>query len=288
MPKFIQKSETMSLEVLDLNFSYSEITSRKNEKIIWACRLSDKKNRDSEGVFFTDGIKLLEEAVLSGLEIEKIFFTSKALSLYSDSIENAHAKEYILVSDEVFQKLTDEKAPQGTFAVIKKPYSLPFSKESIDEGGFIILDDIQNPLNLGAIFRCAYSLGMTKIVLSKACADVYNPKTLRSAMGSIFKCDFYVYDDICELISKLRQVGRNVYCTHLHSDSMILGTFDFEKSDSIVLGNEGHGVSKNVLDVCTGSVIIPMREGAESLNAATASAIIIWEMNKAKNKTTLE
>ena len=262
-------------------FSYSEITSRKNEKIIWASRLSDKKNRDAEGVFFTEGVKLLEEAILSGLEIEKIFFTQKALSSYPDILEKANAKEYILVSDSCFEKLTDENAPQGIFTAIKKPCSLPFSEECINDGGFIILDDIQNPLNLGAIFRCAYSLGVTKLVLTKGCADVYNPKTLRSAMGSIFKCSFYVYDDICEFIEMLKKYGRRVYCTHLHSDSLVLGSFNFEKSDSIVMGNEGHGVSKNVLDVCTDSVIIPMNEGAESLNAATASAIIIWEMTKA-------
>lgn len=281
MPKSIQKYRKKWQEGYALTFSYSEITSRKNEKIIWAARLSDKKNRDAEGIFFTEGIKLLEEAILSGLEIEKIFFTRKALSLYSEIFEKANAKEYILVSDEVFEKLTDENAPQGVFTVIKKPESLPFSEECINDGGFIILDDIQNPLNLGAIFRCAYSLGVTKLVLSKDCADVYNPKTLRSAMGSIFKCSFYVYEDICTFIESLKRCENRVFCTHLYSDSLVLGTFDFEKSDSIVMGNEGHGVSGSVLEACTGSVIIPMNEGAESLNAATASAIIIWEMTKA-------
>ncbi len=263
-------------------FSYSEITSRKNEKITWAAKLSDKKRRDSEGVFFTDGIKLLQEAVLSRLEIQKVFFTQKALSLYPDELESAKAKEYFLVSDEVFEKLTDEAAPQGVFAVIKKREALPFSDESIHDGGFIILEDIQNPLNLGAIFRCAYSLGIEKIVLTKGCADVYNPKTLRSAMGSIFKCSFYVYDDICDFIKVLKNNGGRVFCTHLHSDSHSLGSFSFEKGDSIVMGNEGHGVSEAVLKECTGSVIIPMNEGAESLNAAAAAAIIMWEMKKSR------
>lgn len=260
-------------------FSYNEITSRKNEKIIWASKLSDKRKRDAEGVFATDGVKLLEEAVLSGLLVEKIFFTSKALSQYREVLEKASAKEYFLVSDEVFEKLTDELSPQGIFSVIRKPDIFSFSENSINDGGFIILDDIQNPLNLGAIFRCAYSLGSTKIILSKGCADVYNPKTLRCAMGSIFKCNFEVCEDICAFIEKLKQNGR-VFCTHLHSDSHVLGSFAFRKGDSIVMGNEGHGISEKVLSACTGSVIIPMNEGAESLNAAAASAIIIWEMNK--------
>lgn len=265
-----------------MSFSYSEITSRKNDKIINAAKLYDKRKRDEEGVFCADGIKLLEEAILSSLTIEKIFFTQKALSLHKDTIGNAQAKEYYLVSDEVFEKLTEETSPQGIFSVIQKPDSLPFSQDSITEGGFVILDDIQNPLNLGAIFRCAYSLGTKKIVLSKGCADVYNPKTLRSAMGSIFKCDFYTYDNIPDFIESLKKANGRVFCTHLHSQSHILGSFAFGKGDSVVMGNEGHGVSQNVVDACTGSVIIPMLEGAESLNAATASAIIMWEMNKAK------
>lgn len=265
-----------------MSFSYIEITSRKNEKIIWASKLSDKKNRDKENVFFTEGIKLLKEAIISHLCIEKVFFTSKALDLYKETLESAGSKEYILVSDEVFEKLTDESSPQGVFAVIRKPQTSTFDDTSIRDGGFIILEDIQNPLNLGAIFRCAYSLGGTKLILSKSCADVYGSKALRSGMGSIFKTEFYISDDICAFIKNLKELGNRVFCTHLHSDSLKLGSFTFKESDSIVIGNEGHGVSEQVVSVCDGSVIIPMTEGAESLNAASASSIIIWEMNKSK------
>lgn len=265
-----------------MSLSYIEITSRKNEKIIWASKLSDKKNRDKENVFFTEGIKLLEEAILSHLFIEKIFFTAKAFSLYKDIFEKAAAKEYILVSDEVFEKLTDESSPQGVFTVIKKPEPLNFDEDSLKNGGFIILEDIQNPLNLGAIFRCAYSLGGTKLILSRNCADVYGSKALRSGMGSIFKTEFFISDDICAFIRNLKELGNRVFCTHLHFESLKLGSFSFRDSDSIVIGNEGHGVSDAVVSECDGSVIIPMTDGAESLNAASASSIIIWEMNKNK------
>lgn len=265
-----------------MSFSYTEITSRKNEKIIWASKLTDKKHRDKEGIFFTEGVKLLDEVVLSALKVNKLFFTSKALDCYKASIENANADENYLVSDEVFEKLTDESAPQGIFACIQKPVMLPYSEESIKAGGFIILEDVQNPQNLGAIFRCAYSLGGTKLVLTKSCADVYSPKTLRSAMGSIFKAEFYICNDIGSFIDLQKSSGNRVFCTHLHSDSMHLGSFAFKESDSIVIGNEGHGVCDDTVKRCTSSIIIPMVENAESLNAATASSIIIWEMNKAK------
>lgn len=265
-----------------MSFSYNEITSRKNEKIIWASKLSDKKFRDKEGVFFVEGAKLLEEVILSEHTTEKVFFTQKALNLYAEILERANAAEYYLVTDEVFEKLTDESAPQGVFACVKKPHSLPFSDDSIKSGGFIILEDIQNPQNLGAILRCAYSLGGAKIVMTKNCADLYNPKTLRSAMGSVFKTECCVYDDICQFIDLLKNCENRVFCTYLHSDSQLLGSFDFKESDSIVIGNEGHGVSIETVEKCTSSVIIPMVENAESLNAATASSIFIWEMNKAK------
>ncbi len=263
-------------------FSYSEITSRKNEKIIWVCKLHNKKNRDAAGMFLTDGAKLLEEAILAGLGIEKVFFTNKALTCYEDLLTRANADECILVSDEVFEKLTDEQAPQGIVAVIRKPSSKQFDEEVLRQGGFLILEDIQNPLNLGAIFRCAYSLGCTRLILSRNCSDVYSPKTLRSAMGSAFKAGFEICNDIGSFIRNQQNFGNRVFCTHLHSDSQLLGDFEFKKGDSIVIGNEGHGVGDETVTVCDGSVIIPMTKDAESLNAATAASIIIWEMNKAK------
>lgn len=265
-----------------MSFCYSAITSRKNEKIIGASKLCDKKFRDREGIFFAEGAKLLDEIIKEGIEIESIFFTQKALDIYENLLLLAKSKQYYLVTDEVYEKLTSESAPQGIFVCAKKRPPLSLSDATLSQGAFIILEDIQNPQNLGAILRCAYSLGAKKIILTRACADVYSPKTLRSAMGSAFKCDVYFTDDICETLEKIKEHGKNVYCTHLHSQSLTLGSFSFKEDDSVVIGNEGRGVSADVVEKCTNSVIIPMYQGAESLNAATASSIIIWEMNKSK------
>ena len=282
MPTSNQNQPCAFTEVKNLSFSYIEITSRKNDKITDTAKLSDKKHRDRENLFFVEGIKLFEEALLSRLSVKRVFFTKKALELYEDALKKAGCSENYLVTDEVYSKLTEETSPQGIYAVIKKPEGHKFSEEQIKDGGFIILEDIQNPMNLGAIFRCAYSLGGCKLILSKSCADVYSPKTLRSGMGSIFKAEFCVCDDICDFIENQKKLSNRVFCTHLHSKALILGSFDFEKSDSIVIGNEGHGVSENIVNVCTSSCIIPMTPDAESLNAATASSIFIWEMNKSR------
>lgn len=265
-----------------MSFSYSAITSRKNEKIIGASKLCDKKFRDREGLFCAEGAKLLDEIIKSEMEIECIFFTQKALDVYEKLLQEAKSKQYYLVTDEVYEKFSSESAPQGIFVCAKKKPHPTLSDEIYSKGSFIILEDIQNPQNLGAILRCAYSLGGKKIILTRSCADVFSPKTLRSAMGSAFKCDIYFTDDICQSIERLRQLGKNVYCTHLHSQSLTIGSFSFKEDDSVVIGNEGRGVSNGVVEKCTSSVIIPMYRGAESLNAATASSIIIWEMNKSK------
>ena len=261
---------------------YGYISSRKNDKIVYASKLSNKKFRNKEGLFYIEGAKLLEEAVLENLNVVRIFFTQSALDKYETLISKADKAELIMVTEEVFEKLTEETAPQGIFAIIKKPAPCSFSQKDLQNGGFLILEDLQNPLNIGAIFRCAYSLGTDKIVLTGGCADVYNPKVLRSAMGSIFKCKFLYCDDLHSFISKQISFGNRVITTALNEKSNLLGNFTFKKGDSIVIGNEGNGVKKETCEICDCSLIIPMMEGAESLNAATACSVVLWEMNKDK------
>ncbi len=240
--------------------------------------LRDKKNRDSSGLFIAEGAKLLCEALDACLVIERIFFTNDANNKYSDLLARVSKDtEMILVSDECYQKLTDEKAPQGVFCCIRKP---SISDSNFADGGYVILDNIQNPLNVGAIIRCAYSLGASKLILSKGCADPYSSKAVRAAMGSLFKSQ--IFTDICtkDFILEQKRGGNRVFCTALHSNSKSLSDMQFESSDNVIFCNEGHGADKDLLDICTDSIIIPMLPGAESLNAATAAAIVIWEMKK--------
>jgi len=258
------------------------ISSRKNEKIISASKLSDKKARDKEGLFFVEGAKLLEEANLEGLTVRTMFFTEDAYERYKALIDSTECNEKLLVTSEVYEKITDETSPQGIFAVIKKPSACIFNASDLKQGGFLILEDVQNPLNIGAIFRCAYALGTSKIILSKGCADVYNPKVLRSAMGSIFKARFTYVDSVYGFIKDQLTVGNRVLCTALKEDSAALGSFPFLDGDNVVIGNEGNGVKDETINLCKNSIIIPMTEGAESLNAATACSVMLWEMNKQK------
>jgi len=260
---------------------YTELTSRKNKTVTETAELSkNKKARDASGLFPVEGIKLFDEAVLSGMEIKSVFFTEKALSLYGDKLEKLKAATLYLVTDEVYGKLSDESAPQGVLALVKKPALEALTEKTLTEGSFVLLEDIQNPLNIGAILRCCYSMGFEKVVFSRGCADIYNPKCARSTMGSLFKIKAFFSDDLAETAKALTEKGNRVFCTSLGKRSVKLGSFEFEAADSFVIGNEGHGASDALMSACSHSLFIPMNDGAESLNAATAAAIVMWEMKK--------
>lgn len=258
---------------------YTHITSRKNPIISDVIKLYDKKQRDSSLLFLASGIKLLKEAVISGLKIEYVFFTEKALQMYDSDIELCEDAKLYLVSDSVFEKLSNEKAPQGVLSVIKRNQYI-FDFENIKSKSFVILEDLQNPLNLGAIIRCSYSLGFENIVLCGDCADAFGDKAVRSAMGSLFKVKLYKSENTSEVINAIHKSGSRVFCTCLDKTSKKLGGFKFENTDSIVIGNEGHGASSETISICDEKLYIPMTKGAESLNAATACAIVMWEMKK--------
>ncbi len=261
--------------------SYTEITSRKNQTIIQACKLySDKKARDENNMFVFEGIKLLEEAILSGLDVCKLFFTKDALTKYTRIIEETECCEKYLVTDDVYAKLSGESSPQGIFVCVRKPDFYELTNEQINEGAFVFLEDIQNPQNIGAILRCCYSMGFEKIVFSDKCADIYSPKCARAAMGSLFKIKPFLSDDLSCKARELVKAGKRVFCTQLSGESKMLGKIDFLPDDSFVVGNEGHGASEKLQKECTAGLYIPMNAGAESLNAATAAAIVMWEMKK--------
>lgn len=260
---------------------YTELTSRKNKTVIDTAELSkNKKARDASGVFPIEGIKLFDEAILSGLIIESVFFTKKAASLYSNKLETLTDTKLYLVTDDVYEKLSDESAPQGILAIVKKPSAKNLSEESLKEGSFVLLEDIQNPLNIGAILRCCYSMGFEKVIFSESCADIYSPKCARAAMGSLFKIEAYFSNNLPQTAKTLSESGCRVFCTSLGERSVKLGEFEFIPSDCFVIGNEGHGASDLLMNACSHSLFIPMNDGAESLNAATAAAIVMWEMKK--------
>lgn len=254
-----------------------KITSRKNALITQMSKLGERKQRDEVGLFRIDGKKLFAEAKNNGVRIEYVFATREIIDSMSDKLENCG--QVYEVTPDVLLKLTDEKSPEGIVTVAKK---LPPRPEPSLSGNFraLLLSSIRDPGNVGTIIRSARALGLDRIYLSSDCANVYSPKTLRATMGMLFSQPFEIVGDELALIDRLRGSGCAVYAAALGRDAMRLGSFKLPRSTCFVVGNEGHGLSDELISACDGCVIIPMAEGCESLNAAAAATILTWEMRR--------
>ena len=249
------------------------ITSKNNAVIVAASKLSDKKYRERTGTFAFEGIKLFSEALSAGVCFSRVFVTETAYEKYREQLQRLPEDVLTLVSEAVYEKLSFESAPQGVFSVAKY-----FSPKSKSETSFVLLlDGVADPGNFGAILRSAEAFGVDTVYMSKNGADLYNPKTVRACMGSLFRTDVRRTESVENEIELLKKSGFRIFATALKRDSLDIRDVDFKGKIGFVIGNEGHGVSEEVIDACDGTVIIPMREGPESLNAAVASGVVMWE-----------
>ena len=259
------------------------ISSRNNEFIIYCNSLHDKKNREREGVFIFEGIKLFSEALTRGVCLSCVLFTQKNEELVKTLPESVRK---IQVSDGVYQKISSEKSPSGIFCIAKaidKFHKIATIYNNIN-GSKIILNSLRDPGNLGTVIRSALAFGIDEVILSDDCADIYNEKTIRASMGCLFSQRVTVCQDIIGTIKTLKENGYSVYATALDDNSLSLDDITCNEKTVFIIGNEGHGLSKDVIDASSSPLIIPMPGGAESLNASVASTILIWEMYKGINK----
>lgn len=268
------------------------ITSRANPKIMFAASLLDKKGRKQSGMFVAEGVKLLVEAIDSSADIFCIFALENMRDTvigitekYSEKCNDRYAEVPVrFVSETCFAKISTEKAPQGIVTVIKsldnvKKYNIINNIDFVlpCDDKTIMLYSMRDPGNLGSVIRSAVAFGADKIIVSSDSADVYNPKTVRAAMGNIFRVGIVIVDDFVDCIRRLRDAGRRVFAAELSDDAKSLVETDISKKDVVVIGNEGHGIDAEVSSACDGSVYIPISEKTESLNASVAAAIFMWE-----------
>ena len=249
------------------------ITSKNNAAVVAAAKLSDKKYRERTGTFAFEGIKLFSEALSAGVRFSRVFVTEGAYEKYREKLSVLPDGILTLVSDAVYEKLSFESAPQGVFSVAEY-----FSPKTKDDSSFVLLlDGVADPGNFGAILRSAEAFGVDAVYMGKNGADLYNPKTVRACMGSLFRTDVRRTENIKDEIAHLRKSGFRVFATALQKDSLDIRDVNFTGKIGFVIGNEGHGVSEEAINACDGTVIIPMHEGPESLNAAVASGVVMWE-----------
>lgn len=253
-----------------------ELTSRKNDTVRRFRELArDKKLRDEQGVFVIEGDHLCTEAVECGLDIVMALYTEKAKEKYPAAVEMlvASAKSSAVISQDIAEYISDTKAPQGLFAEVRRREST-----MLPEGRLVILDGVQDPGNVGTIIRTAEAFGIRGVLLCTKCADVYSPKVLRASMGSVFRLPCIVCD-VPQRITALRGSGYDVYGSMLDENAQKLGDIRFGEKAAVVIGSEGSGITEETKAACTGGLYIPIT-GAESLNAAAAATVMIWELSK--------
>ncbi len=260
------------------------ITSRANPLIKETVRLEDKKHREELGKFCFEGRKLLSEALSENIPIEYIMFTERALNdeKIRPLLEKASQRaEMYLVTDDVYGKISYEKSPEGVFCVSKaldKFHNLYIIYKGSDLNcRTVILDGVRDPGNLGTVLRTASAFGIENVILSSDCADVYNSKAIRASMGAVFRIKTLRVENMPQTVAELRKGGVKVYSAALSENAVSLIDVKEAHKAIFIIGNEGSGIRENVINSTDGCVIIPMDTGTESLNAASAATVILWE-----------
>lgn len=248
------------------------LISRDNQYVKGAIKLKQKKFREQEGKFLAEGVRFISEAIQEGLT-EYILYSEKLLKTRGgEELLKANVPFYE-IEDKVLSELCDTENPQGAAAVVRKPEAVIDIKNC---SFIVILDGVQDPGNLGTIIRTCDAAGVEGIFLIKGTADIYNDKVLRSTMGSVFHIPTEASADFDEVNRRLLEEGYSVYASSL-SESTELYSCSFKGKTAVIIGNEANGVPENHIKAATDRIRIPMPGRAESLNAATAAAVILFE-----------
>lgn len=252
------------------------ITSTSNQQVKEIVQLQKKsKARNQAGVFIVEGIRMVQETPAD--RVEKLYVTEGFYKKYKDALPKGCKPE--LVSDVVFAYMSDTKTPQGVLAVVRQMKHKAEDILNAENSHIMVLDNLQDPGNLGTIFRTAEAAGVNGLILSKDCVDIYNPKTIRSTMGAIYRMPFVYVEDILETIGEMKQKGIHVYAAHLDGKNSY-DKEDYSTGTAFLIGNEGNGLRDEVAAQADTWVQIPMAGHVESLNAAIAAAVLMFEVSR--------
>lgn len=253
------------------------ITSSKNQQLKnISALLKSKKERDEQGVFITEGIRIFRDTMSSaaGL-VEKIYYSESYASELNKNGQIIQDDNTEVVKDSVFEAISGTVSPQGVLCIVRKPeYSLE-ALLNAETAKYLLLEDIQDPGNLGTMIRTAEAAGVKAVIMSSGCADIFNPKVVRATMGSIFRVPFVYVPDFTGTIGLLKEKGVAVYAAYLHGGRPYREV-QFAEKHAILIGNEGNGLTEEAVRAATHRVYIPMQGQIESLNAAVAAAILMY------------
>ena len=255
------------------------ITSRKNETVRFAAKLGQSASlRRESGLFLAEGARLCADAALSGVRIRAVYFTDRAAEKYASYLEPIlrMAERSFAVAEPVASLLACTDASQGVFCVCEK--RTREGMKSLPRAHCLALETVQDPGNLGAALRTAEALGIRSVLLAGECCDVYAPKVLRASMGAVFRLPVFFCESLPETLPELSAQGFFSCAAVPDADAVPVTRADFSRPCVMAVGNEGNGLSPETIAACDTRVTIPMLGRAESLNAASSAAILMWEM----------
>lgn len=253
------------------------ISSPSNAQVKNLALLQKKaKARDEQGIFVIEGIKMFDEAKALGLVIKAYASESFYQEIILDEPKYFDGIEYELLTDSVFKEVSETKTPQGILATVKQAnYQLEDLLKAPD-ACLLLLEDIRDPGNMGTMIRTAEGAGITGIIFGDSTVDIYNPKVIRSTMGSIYRMPFYQVKDFYNIIPKMKEQGITVFAAHLMGANYDTGNY-FKGKCAFLIGNEANGLSERAVQEADKLIKIPMAGQVESLNAAIAAAILMYE-----------
>ena len=257
--------------------NFKIITSKDNSLIKLVCALqSSSSNRKEHNLFVLEGIRICDDAMSCSIKFDKLIVSETASNKYKNQIIefSKNAIECYKIPDSLFKKISDTTSPQGVIAVCKMPL---MNKKINPDGKYVALENINDPSNLGAVSRTAEALGVDGIILSANGCDPYSPKSLRASMGTLLRMPLIVLEDFA---NDIKNLGLKTFACVVDSDAKSITNVSFAEGSVVMIGNEANGLTSETCNNADEKITIKMTGKAESLNAATAAAIAIWEMMK--------
>ena len=262
------------------------ITSSGNARVKQVVQWQTKaKERRKDKVFLAEGLKMFEEAPENAiLEVYLSQETEQKNKVQTGSKiwEKLQRTGYETVSGEVFAKMSDTRTPQGILTVLKQPEYRLEELLKVKKPLFVVLENLQDPGNLGTILRTGEGAGITGVIMNNNTVDIFNPKTIRATMGSIYRVPFLYVSNWEETLEKLHMQGIHIYAAHLKGKTFY-DSFSFREPSAFLIGNEGNGLTKETADRAENYLKIPMEGQVESLNAAVAAALLMYEAHRQRS-----
>ncbi len=259
---------------------FNKISSKENVNIKETVKLlKDSNIRKKKELFVIEGFRICLDALLNNVSIKKVFFTEEIYCKHKNDILNIINKSTYsyCVTDKIMSLISDTSTHQGIVCVCK------IIKNDFNFNNFnkiVVLENIQNPINLGTILRTCDAMGINAILISENSCDVYNPKVLRGSMGSAFHLPIIKTTNLAESLIKLKNNDFETYAMILDNEAIPINKLTKKDKIAILIGNEGNGLKSETINLCTQKITIPMKGKSESLNAAVAASIAIWEITQ--------